>query len=186
MRSGLGFAFGVLLAATARADPPAAGGRPSAPAVAGSPRESPGDAPPSVPTAPAGTAGTVPYGYPPAPQYGWPAPVAEFLDARTLYFDATDSDAVLQVHQRLDDGRLVWRFVCSAPCITTASLRGEYRIGGPGISNSRTFLVPPRPCGILLVTSNRTRLDFTPDPVASAPRLRLGHGVELSVRGIQF
>lgn len=40
--------------------------------------------------------------------------------------------------------------------------------------------------GIILIVSNRTKLDFTPGTVASTPRVKLGRGFELAADGLRF
>lgn len=67
--------------------------------------------------------------------YPWRSPAATY---RPLVFSATDRRARLELY--IGDA---WSKVCEAPCAVSVWVGGTYRVGGRGVTNSRTFIVAP-------------------------------------------
>ena len=111
---------------------------------------------PSVPTAPApatptpaerATAAfppasqeTTPYAAPAAGPATTPAPAVP-RQAR-VRFNANEPGAVLESDVTADGRPAQWYVVCEAPCTSTVSKSGAFRVGGRGYHQSRVFRLP--------------------------------------------
>jgi hypothetical protein len=85
---------------------------------------------------------------------------------RDIEFETTRTSATLQVRSK--DG---WLDVCEGPCTVPGHVGSVYRVGGHGVSNSRTFNLPAGSDSFVLVahpgSSTQRALGFVVIPIGA-------------------
>ena len=147
--AGLGVAVLPALAAAQTAQksatppPPPAAPTPAAPPPAAAP-------PASVPAHAPAPSATAAFPNPPVPPAAAPPPAAPPPSAAappaprraTVRFNADEEGALLEADTTADGRSVSWFMVCEAPCNSTVSTNGSFRVSGYGYHPSREFRLP--------------------------------------------